>query len=87
MPPQTSAHAQSVHSSVTSSDNQQTIKPINAVKVGHLIHYTAKLNGINWPQWKEHMMDSFNLCGLLPMVINGEVEEPDKEEEPNNYCA
>jgi hypothetical protein len=33
------------------------------------------------------MMDSFDLCGLLPMVINGEVEKPDEEEEPDNYCA
>jgi hypothetical protein len=33
------------------------------------------------------MMDSFNLCGLLLMVVNGEVEKPNKEEEPKNYCA
>jgi hypothetical protein len=32
------------------------------------------------------MMDSFDLCDLLPMVL-GEVEEPDEEEEPDNCCV
>jgi hypothetical protein len=86
MPPWRPAHAQSICSSVTSTVNQRTIKQINPVEAGHLIYYTAKLYGINWPQWKEHMMDSFDLCGLLLMVL-GEVEEPDEEEEPNNYHA
>jgi hypothetical protein len=87
MSPQTTAHAQSIHSSVNSSVNEPSIKQINLVEAGHLIHYTAKLNSNNWSQWKEHMMNSFDLCGLLPMVINREVEEPNKEEEPKNYCA
>jgi hypothetical protein len=73
----------SVHSSV----NEPSIKKINPVEARHLIHSTAKLNGNNWSQWKEHMIDSFNLCGTLLIVINGEVEEPDKEEEPKNYSV
>jgi hypothetical protein len=83
MPSWTTAHAQSIHSSV----NEPSIKQINPVQAGHLIHYTAKLNSNNCSQWKKQMMDSFDLCGLLPIVINRDVEEPNKEEEPKNHSA
>jgi gag-polypeptide of LTR copia-type len=63
----------------------QTIKQIDPQRAAGLTHYTAKLNGYNWTLWKDEMLDSWALCGLAPMIVNGTLPCPDKGVDPENY--